>query len=464
MKSFLLGSVCTLLMFSTAAVAGLSDALTAFNIKRYDQALSEFSYLSDEGDPIASFYLGKMYAEGLGVEKDKQRAIEYYQKSDDAYNIDASYELAEILLKDAKDREDENFLMGLKYLKRSAYAGQADALTQLGEFYEKGEWVDKDLKSAFGFYLMGALKGNARSQYYVARLYFAGKGVTQDYENGLKWLTRSARQGYVLAQKDLAIARLSEPAILNPAEAYIWLSIISAYNSDDIGEWAISKRNEIEKKIKKREVLISSQRKAREWRPVPPEKSVPSSDILITPTPIIPGFNDPEAVQAMLAQGEVLLTDGSKHGITQEMILKANITKDLTPIEKAVQNAINKGNNEVYAYYGDLLRSRFQNDTGAVEWYRKGAEVGNAYAQYQLAKAYCEGKGVDAARPSQCYAWLSIAQENSQDTLKLTIKNALEIVISEMTQEELKQGEDLINEYKTKNIKPSKTEQILNFL
>lgn len=462
MKTVLLSTICSALLISTAAFAGLSEALTAFEIKRYDQAFSEFSYLADEGDATAYYYLGKMYAQGLGVEKDEQRAVEYYQKAEKAYNIDAAYELAEMLLAEAKDKNDERFQTGLKYLKRAAYAGQANALNQLGEMYEQGNNVTKDYKSAFGFYLMGALKGDAKSQFNVARLYFAGKGAPQDYENGLKWMSRAARQGYVLAQKELALGRISEPAIRNLPEAYAWLSIIAAYNSDDVGEWARAKRNEVEKKIKKRDVLLSKQRSAREWRPVAPENSVPKSDLLLIPTPVIPGFNDPESVQAMLAQGEVLLTDGRKWGITPDLIVKASITKDFEPIEKAVNTAVEKGDTQVYAYYGDLLRSRFQNEKSAVDWYRKGAEAGDAYAQYQLAKAYCEGEGVDAARPGQCYAWLKIAEENSADTLKLTIQNALEVVEASLTPEEAKQGSDLLTEYKTKNAKANKKE-LMNF-
>lgn len=462
MKTVLFSTICGALLISTAAFAGLSEALTAFEIKRYDQAFSEFSYLADEGDATAYYYLGKMYAQGLGVEKDEQRAVEYYQKAEKAYNIDAAYELAEMLLADAKDKNDERFQTGLKYLKRAAYAGQANALNQLGEMYEQGNNVTKDYKSAFGFYLMGALKGDAKSQFNVARLYFSGKGAPQDYENGLKWMSRAARQGYVLAQKELALGRISEPAIRNLPEAYAWLSIIAAYNSDDVGEWARAKRNEVEKKIKKRDVLLAKQRSAREWRPVAPENSVPKSDLLLIPTPVIPGFNDPESVQAMLAQGEVLLTDGRKWGITPDLIVKASITKDFEPIEKAVNAAVEKGDTQVYAYYGDLLRSRFQNEKSAVDWYRKGAEAGDAYAQYQLAKAYCEGEGVDAARPGQCYAWLKIAEENSADTLKLTIQNALEVVEASLTPEEEKQGNDLLTEYKTKNAKANKKE-LMNF-
>lgn len=458
--SVLLGTV----LFSTSALAGLSEALTAYGIKRYDQAFAEFSYLADEGDATAAYYLGKMYANGEGVEKNDQKAIEYYEKAESAYNIDATYELAEILLNDAEDSNDQNFENGLKYLKRAAYAGQANALYQLGEFYEKGQGVPQDYKNAFGFYLMGALKGDMKSQYRVSRLYLAGRGVPQDFENGLKWLSRAARQGYVVAQKDLADARVSIPVLKNLPDAYAWYSIIAAFNSDEIGEEARKKRNEVEKKIKKKDIVLARQRAAREWRPVPPEKSVPVSELLLMPTPIIPGFNDAEAVQAMLAQGDVLLTDGRKYGVQPDMIVKAGIEKNFDSIEKAINAAVGKGEMQAYAYYGDLLRSRFQNDKDAIEWYRKGAENGDAYAQYQLAKAYCEGRGVDAARPSQCFAWLKIAEQNSADTLKLTISNALEVVDKDITPEERTQGEQLIQEYQEQTKKPSVTHDLMNLL
>ena len=135
MKSVLLSSVLGVVLMTLPAFAGLSEALTAYGIKKYDQAFAEFTYLAEEGDSIASYYLGKMYAEGLGVEKNEEKAIEFYQKAESAYNIDATYELAQILLSQANDKDDERFVAGLKYLKRAAYTGQADALYQLGELY-----------------------------------------------------------------------------------------------------------------------------------------------------------------------------------------------------------------------------------------------------------------------------------------------------------------------------------------
>ncbi|MBO7244461.1 MAG: sel1 repeat family protein [Alphaproteobacteria bacterium] len=465
MKRFSLSVALSAFLLSSTAFAGLTEALTAYKINRYEQAFAEFSYLADEGDATAYYYLGKMYAKGEGVPKDLAMAVEYYKKAESAYNIDAAYELAQILLDDAVDPSDPKFETGLGYLKRAAYAGQADALYQLGELFAEGKKVEKSYQNSFGYYLMSALRGHAGAQFKLAAHYYNGLGTPQDYENALKWLSRSARQGYVLAQSKLADLRASKGPLSNVGDAYAWYSIIAAYNAEDeIGREAAKKRNEVANRIKKKEMIMQMQRRAREWRPISAEKSVPKNDLLLIPTPVINGFNDPESIQNMLAQGEVLLTDGRKYSISPDMIVEASISKDMSEIEKKVNASVKKGEISAYAYYGDLLRSRFQNDGLAVVWYRKGAEGGDPYAQYQLAKCYCEGKGMDAARPSQCYAWLKVAQDNSKDTLNLTIQNALNIIDAEMDANERKQGEEIYEDLKKKTQEAVTKKDLLNGL
>ena len=463
MKHSSLAAFFGLCLLSTTALADLSDALTAFKISRYEQAFAEFSYLADEGDATAYYYLGKMYAQGLGVPKDDTMAVEYYKKAESAYNIDAAYELAQILLSNATSADTPEFETGLRYLKRAAYAGQADALFELGEMFSQGKNVEQNYQNSFGYYLMSSLRGHAAAQLKLGVHYLLGWGTPQDFENAIKWMSRSARQGYVYAQQKLAELRSTHPAVINFPDAYAWYSIIAAYNAEDeIGKEAMLKRDEVLKKIKKKEDILQMQRNAREWRPIRPEQSVPKNDLLAIPTPVIKGFNDPESIQNMLAQGEVLLTDGRKYSVSPEMIVDASITKNFTKIEKQINNAVKKGEVDAYAYYGDLLRSRFQNVPAAVDWYRKGAEEGDPYAQYQLAKCYCEGKGVDAARPSQCYAWLKVALDNSEDTLNLTIQNAINTIEAEIGDNELEQGHQLYSEFRKKAQEQEKKKDIIS--
>ena len=50
-----------------------------------------------------------------------------------------------------------------------------------------------------------AVKGDARAQYKLGFLYERGRGVAQDYVEGVKWLRKAAVQGHAKAQYSLAL-------------------------------------------------------------------------------------------------------------------------------------------------------------------------------------------------------------------------------------------------------------------
>lgn len=442
-------------LFCSAAYAGLPEAVAAYETQKYDRALEEFTYLSDEGDATALYYLGQMYLNGYGVEQDKNKATEYLQKADALGNLDATATLAKIVYFD--DTIENNREIGLDYLKKSAYAGSADALYELGEIYAKGDGVEKEYTYAFGYYLMAAMKGDKRAQHKLAFAYLKGRGTTQDFENGIKWLARSANQGYVLAQKDLADLQSTDPRLNNLPDAYAWYSIIAAYNTDEIGSEAVQRREEIARKLgKKGNVLLARQRAARDWRPIKPEQSVSKEDLLLIPTPIIPGFNDAPTVQKRLSSGGVLHTDGSKYGITPALVDLAEQKQDVSEIAKIAEESGKNGNTSVYAYFGDLMQTRFKDDKAALQWYLKGADAGDDYARYQAANLYCEGRGVDSPNVVECYKWLLLANETQDVGLKSTLTEAISAVEEQGTKEELEAGKAAADRYRAEPPKKAK--------
>ena len=425
--------------FAGAVCAGLPEAKRSYEAGLYADALAEFTYLADEQNAEALYYLGQMYENGQGVDKDTQKATEYYQKADALGNLQASVQLAKTVFYD--DTIENNKEIGLEYLKKTAYNGSSDALYELGEIYHAGNGVEKDYSYAFGYYLMASMKGDKKAQHKLALAYINGRGTPQDFANGIKWLARSANQGYVLAQKELADYQSSDKRLLNLPDAYAWYSIIAAYNSDDIGTEAAARRDEIASKISaQQDVLLNKQRAARNWRPTSPEQSVSKEDLLNTPMPIIPGFNDTVTVQKRLASGAVLFADGAKYGVSPVMLETAVQMKDTAELGKTIENAVKNGHLGAYAYLGDVLHTRFNDDTGAFSWYLKGAKAGDAYAKYQLANLYCEGRGVEAPSVVECYKWLVSASETEDETLRATIAQAMREVESQATSEEIEAG------------------------
>ena len=428
-------------LLSVSAMAGLSDAVRAFDAGDYQAAYPELLSLSEEGNAVATYYLGRMYKEGLGVTADTAKAIRYFELSDKGQNPDATVELGRM----AMDGEGtvQNTELGIQYLKKAAYAGSENALYELGRLYEDGTGVEKNYTYAFGFFYMGALKGDKRAQLKAAQYYLTGRGIPQDYSASMKWYTRSANQGYIPAQEEWASIRTNHPRLSNPLDAYSWYSILAAYNSEEAGQRAAAIRDEIGSGFDSN-ILTTQQKKIMDWRPIPASATVPPHERKEAVMPIIPGFNDETTTKERLESGVALQLDGSAYGVNGHMIEDALETMNREPMEKAITAAANGGQIKAYGYYGDLLRSRFNDDTSSVVWYRKGAEAGEPYAQYQLGKAYCEGRGINPPNVAECYSWLLPAANTADHNLSLTVRDALDSVKAMATPDELKEGEQLL--------------------
>ena len=443
------------MLLASQAFAGLNEAVQAFNQADYQTAYPEMMALSEEGNSVAAYYMGLMYKGGLGVTADPTKAIRYFEASDKSFNPDAAMALGKMII--AGEGTEKNVALGLQYLKKAAYAGSVDALYELAQLYEEGKDVELNLNYAFGFYYMGALKGDEKAQLKTARYYLAGRGIVQDFVKAKKWYTRAANQGYIPAQQEWADILSSHPRYRNPLDAYSWYSILAAYNSDEIGKMAASRRDEIGATFPS-DMLSVQQEKITNWRPVPAEASVPISERQSAVLPVIAGFNDEATIKSRLDSGDSLSADGSAYGINGKMIETAVETGDRTRLELAVDAAATNGQIKVYGYYGDLLRNRFSDPVSAVKWYRKGADAGESYAQYQLGKSYCEGRGINPPNPSICYGWLLLASKTTDRNLALTIQEAIRSVESLATPEELKQGREFSKE-QSKNEEPVKEEQ-----
>ncbi|WP_050724129.1 tetratricopeptide repeat protein [Nitratiruptor sp. SB155-2] len=74
----------------------IEKAVDLFENDKYDEALPIFKKLAKEGDAEAMYYLGMMYYEGWGVEKDEKMAVEWWKKANRRGSLDAKYMLQTI--------------------------------------------------------------------------------------------------------------------------------------------------------------------------------------------------------------------------------------------------------------------------------------------------------------------------------------------------------------------------------
>lgn len=75
MKRYIL-IAAVLSSFATPSYAGLNEGIAAATAGNYPQAITEFEPLAAAGDPVAQYYLAKLYLEGHGPANDVQRGVD----------------------------------------------------------------------------------------------------------------------------------------------------------------------------------------------------------------------------------------------------------------------------------------------------------------------------------------------------------------------------------------------------
>lgn len=106
--------------------------------KLYMQA-AEMNYAPAQND------VGVCYYNGKGVEKNVEKAFNYFRASAEQGNEIAQYNLAN------RFRYDNEFL-AFVFMQRAANAGYKEAYYKLGEYFENGYGTEKDYEKAYYYY------------------------------------------------------------------------------------------------------------------------------------------------------------------------------------------------------------------------------------------------------------------------------------------------------------------------
>jgi uncharacterized protein len=143
-----------------------------------EKAVTSLQYAAEQGHALAQWKLGRMYAEGEGVERSDLRAFEYFSR------------IANTYADDAPGTPQARFV--------------ANAFVALGHYYLDGipnSAIKADPSRAHEMYGYAASYfGDPDAQYYLARLYLDGKGTPRDARQGGRWLHTAANKGQHQAQ------------------------------------------------------------------------------------------------------------------------------------------------------------------------------------------------------------------------------------------------------------------------
>lgn len=129
------------------------------NNRDYAQAKVWYERASANGQASADDYLGMIYEQGFGVEKDLPRALALYHQSAERGFKGAQYRLG--TLYERGKNVEQDYARAAKWYRMAADQGHAHAAGSLGVLYAKGWGVGQDLISALQWLYIAVALGNA---------------------------------------------------------------------------------------------------------------------------------------------------------------------------------------------------------------------------------------------------------------------------------------------------------------
>jgi uncharacterized protein len=176
------------------------------------KTMGTLQYAAGQGNAVAQWKLGRMYATGEGVPRCDARAFEYFSL------------IANGHADDYPDAPQAPFV--------------ANAFVALGQYYLDG--IPNSLKADPSraremFSYAASYFGNADAQYHLARLYLDGQGVARDPRQAARWLTLAANKGQYQAQAMLGSMLFKGDAVpREAARGLMWLTLArDSAKSDD---------------------------------------------------------------------------------------------------------------------------------------------------------------------------------------------------------------------------------------
>ena len=161
----------------------------AFGEEFVEKALQHYATGSDLSEPYATYALGFMLDNGVGVVRDQEKSNSLYRKAHELGHDGASYYLCVSKIFDEKDYQrvlsrlaDRGYLMA--FVEKSPPDTVIEkerwdlsnttrlSFCNLGWVYENGVFGEKDVKKAYELYKKAAWQGDLVAQYFYRKNFY----------------------------------------------------------------------------------------------------------------------------------------------------------------------------------------------------------------------------------------------------------------------------------------------------
>jgi TPR repeat protein len=192
--------------------------------QNYERAAGWYQLAADNGDVLATFELALLYQRGLGVEQDRQKAADLFRRAAEAGNVEAKYNLA--LLHVEGLYAEPSLTRAAELLKQAADAGLAEAQYDYGAMLVEGAGLVPNAEAGADYIRKAAEQGLTAAQVDYATMLYLGAGVERDLDGAVNWYQRAAEAGNPVAQNRYAkLLAVGEGVELDLEQAAMWRAL-----------------------------------------------------------------------------------------------------------------------------------------------------------------------------------------------------------------------------------------------
>ena len=204
--------------------------------KNLDTAKNWFERSAVLGDKEAQFFLGTILASDEYKSKNVSKALLWLEKAAENGVPAAQYNLAMLRFEQNNNGDfDETSLFWLEKASNNLHSESIFILTQI---YSTQKHSDLKLRAIIPNLVILAEKGDERAQHRLGTLYFLGKGVENNPQEGEFWLKQAALAGLPKAQRDLAKIYLNSDHTTKTLEGLAWSNIYADAVKESKSEYA----------------------------------------------------------------------------------------------------------------------------------------------------------------------------------------------------------------------------------
>lgn len=369
-------------------------------VQNFAEAFYLFQSEAGKGNALAMFDMGRMFADGLGLEIDVSKAYEWYQKALAAFH----------------KVEDK------KPWKYTEY--------RIGKMYLQGLGTEENYEEAFYWLTLSAEQKYKFAEYSLGGLYYKGQGVDQSYIKAFELYLRSAKQGFPYA--DFEVAKMYRDGIgidKNEKEsneyfhsAFIGFEKLEMQSHDDkiqyrLG-WMLQNGVGTEKNIER----------AKEYY----EKSAKLGNLFACYSYVKlifaeenPTITEIKTAIEYLEQASTSGNQYAQYSLGKLYLNGKYVEKDIYKAIELFELSSEQGNEYVPYQLGKLFLKGedIEKDiASAVKWLLLSAEKGNQYAQYLLGKIYLMGDGVPKDKDA-AIKWFTLSADQGNEYAQFFLEN-----------------------------------------